>query len=125
MVFSENEDNNAEILEAHFNKIEQAGVKKYVVSINNAFVPLLDEMSIEERNEVINDIISLHNDNVNEKKQTKKAIKIFAQIVIFILILLFAAPGILWLINKSFTLTQNNYAEMQTNFEVLYKNKKK
>lgn len=125
MVFSENEDNNAEILEAHFNKIEQAGVKKYVVSIDNAFVPLLDEMSIEERNEVINDIISLHNDNVNEKKQTKKAIKIFAQIVIFILILLFAAPGILWLINQSFTLTQNNYAEMQTNFEVLYKNKKK
>lgn len=125
MVFSENEDNNAEILEAHFNKIEQAGVKKYVVSINNAFVPLLDEMSIEERNEVINDIISLHNDNVNEKKQTKKAVKIFAQIIIFILILLFAAPGILWLINQSFTLTQNNYAEMQTNFEVLYKNKKK
>ena len=124
MNFSENENDNYEIIDNHQQNIKDSGVKKYVVSINNEYVPLIDEMSIEERNEIINDIIAEHNDRTNEKKQLRFYIKTSIVILIFIFALLFAAPGVLWLINKSFTLTKNNYSEMQTNFEVLYENKK-
>ena len=125
MVFSEDENQNENLLEKHFEKINEVGVKKYVISIDNKYSHIVDKMSIDERNELINDIISLHCDNVNEKKQAKKFVQTLFKIFIFFLILLFAAPGLLWLINKSFTLTKNNYTEMQTNFEILYENKTK
>ena len=123
MVFSENEDENLELVENHLQQEAEAGFKKYVVAIDMKYVPLVDAMSIDERNELINDIISAHNDEVNEKKQNKKTLKIIVSLVIAFVLLLFTAPGVLWLINQSFTLTRNNYSEMQNNFEVLYKNK--
>ncbi len=124
MIFSENNNDNEEILENHLQQEKAAGVKKYVISVKSQYIDLIDSMSIEERNDVINDIISEHNDYVNEKKQIKIFAKTALNVVILIFILLFAAPGALWLVNKSFTLTKNNYSEMQNNFEVLYKNKK-
>lgn len=124
MVFSEEEDNNIELVQNHLEKEAEAGTKKYVVTIDAKYVALVDEMSIDERNELINDIISVHNDEQNEKKTNKKILKIASAMLIFLMVLLFAAPGILWLINQSFTLTKNNYSEMQNNFEVLYKNKR-
>ena len=124
MVFSEEEDNNIELVQNHLEKETEVGAKKYVVTIDAKYVALVDEMSIDERNELINDIISVHNDEQNEKKTNKKILKIASAMLIFLMVLLFAAPGILWLINQSFTLTKNNYSEMQNNFEVLYKNKR-
>jgi len=118
MDFSEdNENNMIDNLQQH---IEEKGYKKYVVSINNEFVPLVDAMSIERRNELINEIISLHNDEINEKIQLKQNIKVTIFTVIIIIALIFAAPVILWLANKSYTLTRNSYNEMESNFEVLY-----
>ena len=55
---------------------------------------------------------------------TRAKVNLILLLFAFVLILLFAAPGLLWLINQSFTMTKNNYHEMQTHFEVLYKNKK-
>ena len=114
MNFSEDENDNYEIIDNHLQKIQDSGVKKYVVSINNKYTSLIDEMSIDERNEIINDIIAEYNDHINEKKQFKIYVKTGILILIFILVLLFAAPGVLWLINKSFTMTKNNYNEMKT-----------
>lgn len=122
MDFSEEEKN--EILETHFEKIKKNGEKKYIITIREEYVNLIDSMSIEERNETINDIISVHNDNINEQKQKKRITKITIGIIVGFLLLLFLAPFTLWLINYSFTMTQNNYSEMQNNFEVLYKNRK-
>lgn len=121
MDFSEDEKN--EIMNKHNERIQKDGSKKYIVTIYNEYVPLLDSMSIEERNDTINDIISVHYDNTNEKKQKRKIFKIITSIVIAFLILIFIAPLSLWLINYSFTTTQNNYTEMQNNFKVLYKKK--
>ena len=124
MNFSEDENENYEIIDNHMQKIDDAGVKRYVVSIDNRYARLLDSMSIEERNGIINDIIAEYNDRMSDKKQFKSYAKAGIAIVILMLVLLFAAPGVLWLINKSFTMTKNNYNEMQTNFEVLYENRK-
>ena len=124
MVFFDDEDENRELIESHLQREEESGFKKYVVSIDSKYVALIDEMSVDARNELINDIISLHQDEQNEKKQNKKILKICLFILIFLILLLFTAPGILWLVNQSFTLTKNNYSEMQNNFEVLYQNKK-
>ena len=124
MNFSEDENENYEIIDNHMQKIDDAGVKKYVVSIDNRYARLLDSMSIDERNDIINDIIAEYDDRISDKKQLKSYVKASIAIVILMLVLLFAAPGVLWLINKSFTMTKNNYNEMQTNFEVLYENRK-
>ncbi len=124
MNFSDDENENYEIIDNHMQKIDDAGVKRYVVSIDNRYARLLDSMSIEERNGIINDIIAEYNDRMSDKKQFKSYAKAGIAIVILMLVLLFAAPGVLWLINKSFTMTKNNYNEMQTNFEVLYENRK-
>ena len=125
MNFSEDENDNYEIIDNHLQSIKDSGVKKYVVSINNEYVHLIDDMSIDERNEIINDIIAEHNDHINERKQFKIYVKTGILILVFIFVLLFAAPGALWLVNKSFTMTKNNYNEMQTNFEVLYEKNNK
>ena len=93
--------------------------------IDEKYIDLIDNMSVDERNELINDIISVHYDNTNDKKQKKNIIKVTLITIICFFILLFLAPLTLWLINYSFTTTQNNYTEMQNNFEVLYQNKKK
>ena len=119
---SNNADDNEAMVEQHLEDIKVAGFKKYVVDIDNQYVDLIDSMSVEERNEVINEIISLHNDNLNEKKQAKTIFKLIGMIIVSLIVLLFAAPGVFWVINKSFTLTKNNYSEMQNHFEVLYQN---
>ena len=123
MQFSSHEENMS-LLNTHIQKVSQTGVKKYVVNIDARFVPLIDSMSVEERNEAINDIIAEYNDRVTEKKIMKKTYKIVLFVILGLFLLLFTAPTILWAINKSFTMTKNNYSEMQNNFEVLYKNKK-
>ena len=123
MQFSSHEENMS-LLNTHIQKVSQTGVKKYVVNIDARFVPLIDSMSVEERNEAINDIIAEYNDRVTEKKIMKKTYKIILFVILGLFLLLFTAPTILWAINKSFAMTKNNYSEMQTNFEVLYKNKK-
>ena len=122
MNFSEEEKN--EILDKHLEKVKKDGKKKYVVTIYQENIETIDSMSIQERNDVINDIISLHKDNVNEKKHKQNIIKFLIYGIVCFLILLFIAPFTLWLINYSFTTTQNNYNEMQNNFEVLYQKKK-
>lgn len=120
MNFSE-ENNDDNLIDTHHDQIENDGYKKYVVSINNEFVPLIDAMSVERRNELINEIISLHNDEINDKKQMKQGVKVATLTIIALIILLFAAPFVLWLVNKSYTMTRDNYNEMEQNFEVLYR----
>lgn len=121
MNFSEYDDE--EIIDKHKQEIIAENAKKYVVTIRKEFVPLLDSMSVEKRNEIINEIISLHNEEINEKMQIKHSMKMATITAILIIVLLFAAPFIMWLVNKSYTMTRNNYHEMQRNFEVLYEKK--
>ncbi len=121
MEISNDLKSNDDILDNHKEKLAEAGVKKYVISIYNEFVPLMDSMSVEERTEAINEIISVHNDAINEKKLIKRGAKVLVAALIGMIVLIFAAPCLLWLVNKSYTLTRNSYNEMQTNFEVLYR----
>ena len=121
MDFSERSDED--ILDNHKQEIQADSAKKYVITINKEFVPLIDSMSVEKRNEIINEIISVHNEEINEKMQIKHSMKMATITAILIIVLLFAAPFIMWLINKSYTLTRNSYNEMQRNFEVLYDKK--
>lgn len=123
MQFSSDEE-NLTVLNTHLQKISQTGVKKYVVSIDARFIPLLDSMSVDERNDAINDIIAEYSERVTEKKLLKKTYKVIMFIILGLFLLLFTAPAVLWMVNKSFDMTKNNYSEMQNNFEVLYKNKK-
>ncbi|MCQ2957704.1 MAG: hypothetical protein MJ180_02255 [Candidatus Gastranaerophilales bacterium] len=120
----EEENEKYEILDNYRKQLLKDGYKKYVVTINKEFVPLIDSMSVEERNETINEIISLHSDNVNEKQQMKQITKGVVIGVVSLIVLIFFIPAVLWLVNLSFNLTQNSYAEMENNFEVLYHKKK-
>jgi len=120
----EEENEKLEILDNHRKQLEQDGYKKYVVAIRKEFVHLVDSMSVDERNETINDIIAYHSDAVAEKKQISQLTKGILIGVASLIILIFFIPCLIGLINLSFSLTQNNYAEMQNNFEVLYHKKK-
>lgn len=120
----EEENEKYEILDNYRKQLLKDGYKKYVITIKKEFVPLIDSMSVEERNETINEIIAIHSDNVNEKQQIKQITKGVVIGVISLIALIFFIPCVIALINLSFNLTQNNYAEMQNNFEVLYKSRK-
>ncbi|MDD3593093.1 MAG: hypothetical protein PHX18_00525 [Candidatus Gastranaerophilales bacterium] len=109
-------------LDKELHHIEEQGYKKYVVKINNKFVSLIDDMSVDERNSIINDILETYREQENEKRQTRFIKGMAIKILITIFVMLFVVPFIFLAINKALNVTSKNYKEMQNNFQTLYDN---
>ena len=108
------------------NPIEEAALnanyKKYVVYINPDNEKFIDDLSIKERKEFINEIIynqkTITKEERLERKRQEKQAKLMVSIVTFLV----AVPIICFLFNISMQATMQNYKQSRSNFEVLYKN---
>ncbi len=99
--------------------------KKYVIKIEAGNVNFIDSLTLDERNEVVNNMITetiLTNQEQDKNKNFMDKIK--HGVVIFTIVAI-GVPLLLNIINFSISSTQNSYKEMQDNFKVLYKSRNK
>lgn len=125
MAFENKETENDSLLESYQQNIDNAGYKKYVVQIHNSYVDLLDSLTQDERNDVINDILATYSDDMQEKQFWKNAMNISLKVLLVLFVLIVVVPFFFTIFVKSLELTSSTNKQMQHNFEVLYQQKGK
>lgn len=120
---SENEGNNiiAEFLNSKNQHMSVEGYKKYIVYIDPENEEYIDNLTIQERKDIINSI--LHGENLKSKRQKNAQQKkeMFVQVIIVLFCIIVGFPLMYKFTNYCLTATINSYKEAQTNFEKLYK----
>ena len=99
--------------------------KKYVVYITPDNVEYVDNLSIDERTELINSIISDKQVTNKKSKRLKEQQTYYKHLIIACLTVIISFPLLFYAVNKSLQLTINNYQQSQQNFQKLYKEKGK
>ena len=123
-----NEENAAKYIEVqkepeemeHLDNDNQV-FKKYIFYVSKDFVPIVDNLSTDERTAYINDAIQRKVDAEYEYSVIDKRKRILAHIITMIITFFIVTPMILFLVHKSIMLTFENYKYSQDNFEKLYK----
>lgn len=98
-------------------------VKKYIIYISKEFIPIVDKLTPDERSAYINDAIQIKVDALDEKVQKNKKRAFLIHLAIAIAVFVFSTPFILYITNKAFMATFDNYKYSQDNFERLYQSR--
>lgn len=98
-----------------------AVVKKYIFYVSKDFVPIIDELTLDERSAYINDAIQKKIDLENEQKQKELKRKLVIHFILMVLTICLSAPFVIFLAHKAIIATFDNYKYSQENFEKLYK----
>jgi hypothetical protein len=120
MAFENKSTENENLLAEHQKNIDDTGYKKYVVQIHNSYIDLLDNLTQDERNDVINDILATYSDDMQEKQFWKNTLNISLKVLLVLFILIVVVPFFFTIFVKSLELTSSTNKQMQHNFEVLY-----
>ena len=120
MAFENKDSENENLLAEHQKKIDDTGYKKYVIQVHNSYVDLLDNLTQDERNDVINDILATYSDDMQEKQFWKNTLNISMKVLLVLFILIVVVPFFFTIFVKSLELTSSTNKQMQHNFEVLY-----
>ncbi|MBR1908175.1 hypothetical protein IJ818_04480 [bacterium] len=99
--------------------------KKYVVYITPNNVDYVDSLSIDERTELINNIIFEKQENNKKSKLLKVRQNYFKHLIVVCLTVIISFPVLFYAVNKSLQATINNYQQSQENFQKLYKERGK
>lgn len=99
--------------------------KKYVVYITPDNVDYVDKLSIDERTELINNIIADKQVANKKSKRLKEQQTYYKHLIVACLTVIISFPLLFIAVNKSLQLTINNYQQTQQNFQKLYKEKGK
>ncbi len=99
--------------------------KKYVVYITPNNVEYVDNLSIDERTALINEIISDKQVANSKSKRLKEQQIYYKHLIVACLTIIISFPLLFFAVNKSLQLTINNYQQSQQNFQKLYKEKGK
>lgn len=95
-------------------------VKKYIVYISKDFVPIVDNLSIDQRSAYINDAIQMKVDAQDVEKQNMEKRNAAIHFIIAIVVVILFTPIALIIANKAIMATFDNYKYSQENFEKLY-----
>ena len=98
-----------------------AVVKKYIFYVSKDFVPIIDELTLDEKSAYINDAIQKKIDLENEQKQKELKRKLVIHFILMVLTICLSAPFVIFLAHKAIIATFDNYKYSQENFEKLYK----
>ena len=120
MAFENKNTENENLLSEHQKNIDDTGYKKYVIQIHNSYIDLLDNLTQDERNDVINDILATYSDDMQEKQFWKNTLNISLKVLLVLFILIVVIPFFFTIFVKSLELTSSTNKQMQHNFEVLY-----
>ena len=102
--------------------IVSSDIKKYVIYVDSDNIKFMEELSVDERREVINKILRQQDtatqNRLKRSAQINKTINAFIAVVTFTVFL----PIMFILLNKSIQVTIHNYNQASSNFSKLYKN---
>ncbi len=97
--------------------------KKFIISVEPKSVEYFDNLSVDERSKLINELLYNYiqnEDKINAKKRKKR---ILMHIIVAAITLIFAIPAAFYVVNKAIHLTVLNYKGAQANFEKLYESR--
>lgn len=98
--------------------------KKFVFQVYGENIELIDSLSAENKNNLINKLLYDYRFKVNENKKNLEKINFWKKIVITVLIAIIGVPLFLMLVNFSFDKTLNSYSKMEQNFQKVFKGQK-
>ena len=108
-----------------FDNFPKSDCKKYVVYITPNNVDYVDNLSIDERTELINNVISdKHSSDIKSKRLLERQRYVKHLIVVCITVII-AFPILFFTVNKSLQICISNYQQAQENFQKLYREKGK
>lgn len=108
-----------------FDNFPKSDCKKYVVYITPNNVDYVDNLSIDERTELINNVISdKHSSDIKSKRLLERQRYVKHLIVVCITVII-AFPILFFTVNKSLQICISNYQQSQENFQKLYREKGK
>lgn len=100
-------------------------IKKFVFYLSLENAEVIDDMSRDKRNELINSLLDEYVRRDYEEYKSEKTYSFIKKVLIFLLLMTIGIPLIIFLAKVSFDLTHSNYKGMQMNVERLYQNKGK
>lgn len=108
-----------------FDNFPKSDCKKYVVYITPNNVDYVDNLSIDERTELINNVISdKHSSDIKSKRLLERQRYVKHLIVVCITVII-GFPILFFAVNKSLQICISNYQQSQENFQKLYREKGK
>lgn len=108
-----------------FDNFPKSECKKYVVYITPNNVDYVDNLSIDERTELINDVIrDKHASDIKSKRLLERQRYVKHLIVVCITVII-GFPVLFFAVNKSLQICITNYQQSQENFQKLYREKGK
>ena len=98
---------------------------KYVIYIDPKNVPFIESLTVKERKNLINSLLSQQDNIAVTKHKFKVAQAMFLQILVAVIVFIISVPIVYSTINTSLEATINNYRKSQSNFQTLYREKGK
>ena len=108
-----------------FDEFPKSECKKYVIYITPNNIDYIDSLSIDDRTELINNVLyESHNSDIKHK-QLKERQKYLKHLIIVCITVIISFPILFFAVNKSLQASISNYQQSQQNFQKLYKEKGK
>lgn len=95
--------------------------KKYVIYINKTNERFIDSLSLKERKELINGVLTEQNTLSEIERAEKRRVETAIKILIAVVTFLITVPLVYLIFNVSMEATIQNYRHSKSNFEILYK----
>lgn len=95
--------------------------KKYVIYINKENENFIDSLTIDERKQLINNVLHEQNELTEAQRAERKRKEAVTKLILAIVTFLISVPVIYLIFNISMEATIQNYRHSKSNFEVLYK----
>jgi hypothetical protein len=95
-------------------------IKKFVFQVYDDNIDYVENLSFQDKNDLINTLISNYIVESSESKASKKQFKSIKKSVFIILALIIGIPLIIYMAAVSLHMTKESYLYMQHNFEKLF-----
>lgn len=95
--------------------------KKYVIYVNSENIDFMENLSLNERREVINKILKDQNQLTIEQIQSREKQRRFSHSILALVTFVICVPIIFIIVNKAIDITIVNYQKARGNFSRLYK----
>lgn len=119
------EDLNIPAIIQNFSQEIDTKAKKYVIYVDPENVPYIDNLSIDDRKTIINNILKEQDELGKKRKQVAERNRFTRHAIVSLLTVIISLPLLFFLVNKSLEVTMANYKQAQKNFMNLYRDKGK
>lgn len=119
------EDLNIPAIIQNFSQEIDTKAKKYVIYVDPQNVPYIDNLSIDDRKTIINNILREQDELGKKRKQVAERNRFTRHAIVALLTAIISLPLLFFLVNKSLEVTMANYKQAQKNFMNLYRDKGK